>query len=305
MRYLLAGASGFLGTALRVRLATSGHQVWRLVRRAPATGTEFGWDPDAGTLDERALTGVDVVVNFAGAGVADRRWTARRRALLRSSRLNSTGTLAQALARADQRPVLIQVSGIARYGTAVTGSPHTEASPVAEDFLAQLVVDWEEAAAPAVQAGLRVAYLRTSPVLARSGGAFPPMYWAWGLGLGARLGSGAQRMPMVSLPDYLAVLEWAATTPAARGPYNVTIPQPATNAEFTATLAELLHRPAVLRVPARALRAGLGELAEQLLGDMYVIPERLSRGGFRFAAPDVRTTVAAALASGRQSGLTG
>jgi uncharacterized protein len=294
VRFLLAGASGFLGTALRARLASEGHEVVRLVRREPATGTEFRWRPDQGELNRGALAGVDVAVNLCGAGVADRPWTKRRRALLRSSRLNPGQTLATAVAESDV-PLLVQASGIAWYGTAFSSEPHTEESPPGEDFLARLVVDWEASAQPAVDAGKRVVWLRTSPVLDRSGGAFTPMRLAWSAGLGAILGNGRQRMPIISLRDYLAVMEWIVATPEARGPYNLTIPEPATNAEFTTALATELHRPRFLRAPAPVLRALAGDLAEQLLGDNYVIPRRLTDQGFVFTAPDVRTTVRAAL----------
>ena len=147
MKWLLAGASGFLGTALRVRLATEGHEVVRLVRREPATATEFRWDPDAGQLDRAAFDGVDVVVNLAGTGVFDKLWTTRNRERIVSSRANTTGTLARTLvdlAGTGSAPALIQASGVAHYGTARTEQPHTEDSPAANDFLAQVtVVGWE------------------------------------------------------------------------------------------------------------------------------------------------------------------
>jgi uncharacterized protein (TIGR01777 family) len=297
-RWLLAGASGFLGTALRVRLATEGHEVLRLVRREPATATEFRWDPDRGQLDQAALDGVDVVVNLAGAPVFTRPWTASRRELLLGSRVASTSTLAQALAAgaaAVGSPVLLQGSGIAWYGGVSGAQPATESSPPADDFLAQVVVRSEAAAQPAVEAGVRTVFLRTSPVLHRSGGAFVPMRLAWSAGLGSTLGSGRQRMPMISLQDYLNVVGWAAGTPTASGPYNLTIPRPATNAEFTDALAAALHRPRVLKAPAVVLRRALGELSGQLLGDTYVVPERLTRDGYVFAAPDVASTIASAL----------
>jgi uncharacterized protein (TIGR01777 family) len=298
VKYLLAGASGFLGTALRVRLAEAGHEVVRLVRREPATGTEFNWDPDAGTLDRAAFAGVDVVVSLSGAGVADRPWTPSRRQLILDSRTRPNGTLARALADLpeDARPgTLISASGISIYGTTSSSIPHTEASPPGTDYLAGVVVAWEGAARPAAEAGLRVVHLRTSPVLDSSGGAFKLMRLAWSTGLGARLGDGRQRMPMIALEDYLRALVWAAENPAASGAYNLTIPEPATNREFSDALAAALHRPRVLAAPAFVLRRALGQLAEQLLGDMFVVPERLTAQGFQFDAPGVRATVASAL----------
>ena len=295
---MLAGGSGFLGTALRVRLAELGHEVVRLVRREPATTTEYRWDPDRSEIDRSALDGVDVVVNLCGVGVADRRWTPARRELLRSSRMNPSGTLAAALADlagGESAPVLIQAGGIAYYGTHYSPVPHTEDSPVGPDFLARVVQDWEQAADPAIEAGIRTVFMRTSPVMDSSGGPFKLMKLAWSVGGGAVLGDGQQRMPMISLHDYLRFVLWAAATPEAAGPYNLTIPEPTTNAEFSDVLAEQLRRPRFLKAPAQLLRIPLGELAEQLLGDIFAVPRRLVEQGFAFDAPDVASTVRLAL----------
>lgn len=294
--WLLAGASGFLGTALRVRLATEGHKVVRLVRREPATATEFRWNPDTADLDPAVFDGVDTVVNLGGAAVFGGLWTTARRQAILSSRISTTTAMAQALAALPgDKPTLIQASGISWYGTASGDQPFTEDSPPAADFLAQVAVLWEQAAQPAVDAGVRTVFLRTSPVLDRSGGAFVPMHLAWSLGLGAVLGNGRQRMSMISLDDYLGVVQWAADVPHAAGAYNLTIPQPPTNAEFTEVLARQLLRPRLLKAPAPVIRAALGELSGQLLGDVYVVPERLQADGYRFYYPDVSSTVGAAL----------
>lgn len=301
MKFLLAGASGFLGSALRVRLAEEGHEVVRLVRREPATASEVRWQPDDRKVPLAAFDGVDVVVNLAGAGVADRLWTKSRRQLILSSRVNTTETLATALATlaADGEntptPALIQASGISRYGTTWSDAPADEDSPAGPDYLSQVVVSWEAAAQPAVDAGVRVVFLRTSPVMDASGGPLQLMKMPWSLGAGARLGHGRQRMPMISLTDYLRVLLWTAGNNATTGAYNVTIPEPATNADFTATLATLLGRPAFLSAPAPIIRGVLGELAQQLLGDMYVLPRRLVAEGFLFEGTDVTATLRLAL----------
>lgn len=301
MRFLLAGASGFLGSALRVRLAEEGHEVVRLVRREPATATEVRWRPERHQVDPAAFDGVDVVVNLAGAGVADRLWTEPRRELILSSRVQTTSTLATALAQLAHRsediptPALIQASGIGRYGTTWREDPADEGSAAGSDFLSQVVVAWEGAAQPAVDAGVRVVYLRTSPVMDASGGPLQLMKLPWSLGAGARLGNGRQRMPMISLHDWLRAVLWTAANTSTTGPYNLTIPEPATNAEFTAALAEVLRRPTVLRAPALVIRTALGELAEQLLGDMYVLPRRLVAEGFLFDGTDVTSTLRLAL----------
>ena len=294
--WLLAGASGFLGTALRVRLATEGDEVLRLVRREPAALGERRWDPSRGELDPSVLDGVDAVVDLAGVNVFTGPWTQGRREAILSSRVQTTSTLAEAVAaRGAEGPVLLQAGGVAWYGGGRTDEPHVEGDPAAPDFLAQVCVRWEEAAQEAVDAGARVVFLRTSPVLDRSGGPFAPMRLAWSLGLGTVLGDGTQRMPLISLADYLGVVRWAATTPHARGPYNLTVPEPCTNAEFTDALARALHRPRLLKAPAAVLRGALGELSGQLLGDMWVLPQRLLEDGYVFEAPDVAATVAAAL----------
>ena len=301
MKFLLTGASGFLGSALRVRLAEEGHEAVRLVRREPATATEIRWRPDDGDIDLAAFDGVDIVVNLAGAGVADRLWSQSRRELILSSRVNTTSTLATALARLADRgedqpaPALIQASGISRYGTIWRQDPADEGSAAGDDFLSQVVVAWEAAAQAAVDSGVRVVYLRTSPVMDASGGPLQLMNLPWSLGAGARLGNGRQRMPMISLHDWLRVVLWTAHNSSTTGPYNVTIPQPATNAEFTLALAEVLRRPTVLRAPALVMRTALGELAEQLLGDMYVLPRRLVAEGFVFDGTDVTSTLRLAL----------
>lgn len=302
MKFLLAGASGFLGSALRVRLAEEGYEVVRLVRREPGTATEFRWDPDSHRVDSAAFAGVDVVVNLGGAGVADRLWTESRRRLILSSRVNTTSTLADALAglaaqgEVEPTPALIEASGISRYGTGWSDVASDEDSAAGSDYLSQVVVKWEAAAQSAVDAGVRVVFLRTSPVMDRSGGPLQLMKAPWSLGLGAQLGNGEQRMPMISLHDYLRVVLWTARNTSTNGAYNLTIPHPATNAEFTTSLARQLHRPAVLRVPGFVLRTALGELAEQLLGDMFVLPKRLVAEGFMFEGTDVDSTIRLALA---------
>ena len=299
MKWLLAGASGFLGNALRVRLANEGHEVVRLVRREPATSNEFRWDPYAGEVDPAAFTGVDAVVNLAGVNLLTRRWTTSRREKILASRVASTATLATTLAERaaeyGERPVLVSQSATGYYGTVAGEQPHTEDSPPASDFAAQVCVQWEAQTRPAAEAGLRVVVLRAAPVLHRSGSSFRLMHLAWSCGLGATLGDGKQWMPIIALSDWLGAVRWAADTPHAAGAYNVTIPEPTTNAEFTDELARALHRPRFLAAPEMVLRPALGDRVGQMIGDMYVVPKRLTEHGFVFGAPDVRSTVAAAL----------
>jgi uncharacterized protein (TIGR01777 family) len=299
MRWLLAGASGFLGSALRARLAGEGHEVVRLVRREPASSTEFRWDPAAGRIDGNAFPGVDVVVNLAGVNLFTRPWTTSRREQILSSRVAPTATLATVLARRaaefGHRPVFVSQSAIGYYGGVPRRDPHTEDSPAAPGFAAQVCVQWEARTRMAADAGVRVVILRSSPVLDRSGSSFRLMWLAWSAGLGATLGNGRQRMPMISLEDWLRAVRWLVDRPEATGAYNLTIPTPTTNAEFTDALAQALGRPRILRVPAVVLKAALGELSGQMLGDMYVVPQRLQDQGFSFSAPDVRSTIDFAL----------
>ena len=298
-RWLLAGASGFLGSALRSRLAGEGHEVVRLVRRAPATATEFRWDPATGRIDGNALDGVHVVVNLAGVNLFTWPWTTARREQILASRVESTTTLATALARRaiqqGDRPTFISQSSVGYYGGFSRHDPHTEDSPAAPDFAAQVCVQWEAATKPAADAGVSVVIMRCAPVMDRSGSAFLLAWLAWSAGLGAALGNGGQRMSVISLEDYLCAVLWLADQPEAAGPYNVTIPTPTTNAEFSDTLARAVHRPRVLHVPAFLLNAALGELSGQMLGDLSVVPHRLQEQGFRFSAPDVTSTIDFAL----------
>jgi uncharacterized protein (TIGR01777 family) len=302
MKWLLAGASGFLGKALRVRLASEGHEVVRLVRREPATSTEFRWDPYAGEVDPDAFAGVDAVVNLAGVNLLTRRWTTSRREQTLSSRVATTGTLATALAeraaKYGERPVFVSQSATGYYGTVAGEHPHTEDSPAAPDFAAQVCVQWEAPTRIAAEAGVRVVVLRAAPVLDRSGSSFRLMHLAWSCGLGATLGNGKQWMPIVALSDWLGAVQWAADSPHATGAYNVTIPEPTTNVEFTDELARALHRPRFLVAPEVVLRPALGERVGQMVGDIYVVPRRLTEHGFVFGAPDVASTVAAALHKG-------
>ena len=267
----------------------------RLVRREPGSATEFGWDPDAGTLDEHVLDDVDVVVNLCGVGIADRPLTAKRKEIVRSSRINPTRTLSGALAARHERtgwaPTLLQASATGYYPSEGSDQPLTESTPPGTSWIAGLVAEWEAAAQPAADAGVRVVWLRTSPVIDSSGGLFPVMRRAWSLGAGAKLGDGHQHMPVIQLGDYLRFVLWSAEHGEASGPYNLTIPRPTTNAEFTDELAGQLHRPRFLTAPKAVLSVVLGDFAEQLLGDVWLVPQQATDQGFEFLAPDVATAI--------------
>ena len=297
MRVAISAASGLIGSALADDLSADGVEVVRLVRRAARAADEIGWDPQAAAdgLDPAALAGVDAVVHLSGAPIAAGRWTAARKAELRASRIASTTTLASAIAAADPAPgVLLCASAIGYYGD--TGERTVdESSPGGTGFLAELVRDWEAAADPARAAGIRVATFRSGVVLAASGGMLGRLLLPFRLGLGAKVGSGRQYFSWISLTDEVRAIRFLLDSAGASGPFNLTAPEPVTNAEFTRALAKALGRPAVLGLPSAALRAALGEVASELLGSARVVPARLEEAGFRFAHPDIATALAALL----------
>jgi uncharacterized protein len=297
MRVAISGSTGLIGTALGESLRRDGHQVTRVVRRPPQPG-EIGWRPQAGDggLDPGAFDGIDAVVHLSGAPVAARPWTKARRLKLRSSRIQTTQVLVAALARAAEPPsVLLSGSAIGWYGD--TGEREVdESAPAGTGFLATLVTDWEAAAQPARQAGIRVVNLRSGLVLSRRGGILPVLALPFRFGLGARLGPGTQFRSWISITDHVRALRYLLDNAGVDGPVNLTAPAPVTNAVFTAELARALRRPAVLRIPATVLHAVLGEVSGELLASQRVLPRRLTdEPGFAFRHPDIASALAAEL----------
>jgi hypothetical protein len=292
MRIAISGASGLIGSALVRSLRENDHSVLRLVRRTPRAEDELGWDPAARRLEPSALDDVDAVVNLSGAGVGDRRWTAAYKRKLVASRLDTTETLAAAMAEAKPRPrVLLSASGVNWYGD--TGATVVdETAPKGTGFLAELVREWEGATAVAEAAGVRVVHLRTGPVLAPSGGLLAPVIPLFKAGLGGRLGSGEQYLPWISLADEVAAIRFLLEARDITGAVNLTAPAPVTNAEFTKVLAGVLHRPAVLPVPAFALRIALDGFADEgALISLRVVPRVLQDHGFTFRHEDVESAL--------------
>jgi uncharacterized protein (TIGR01777 family) len=287
MRIAITGASGLLGSSLAPALRQDGHDVVRLVRREAREPGEISWDPAAHRLDPRALDDVDAVVNLSGANIGDRRWSPSFKKLLLSSRLDATTTLATVLAEAAPRPrVLLSSSGINWYGDAGE-TVVDESAPNGTGFMAEMVRAWEAATAPAEEAGVRVAHLRTSPVLSRSGGLLGRMTPLFRAGLGGRLGSGRQYVAWISLPDWVDAARFVLTADV-RGPVNMTAPGPVTNAEFTRAIGRALHRPAVLPVPAFALRIVLDGFADEaVLAGQRALPRVLTSRGYTFRHPDI------------------
>ncbi len=295
MRVVAAGVSGFLGTAIVADLRAAGHDVTRLVRRPSAAPDEVRWDPAAGAVDVRLVSRADLVVNLAGAGVDDHRWTDRYRSEIRASRVEPTATLARAIAAGGTRPVLVNASGVGWYGD--TGDREvTERSPRGTGFLADVCRDWEAATEPAEQAGARVLRLRTGIVLGRGGGLIARLLPLARYGLAGRLGSGRQYVPWISLADWLAAVRFLVDAGTA-GPVNLVGPRPVTNAELTAALGRAVHRPTPFAVPAFALRAALPGFADEAaLAGQRALPTVLTEAGFVFAHPTVDAALAAALA---------
>lgn len=284
MLVLVSGASGLVGRALSEALRARGDSVRTLVRRAARGPDEARWDPSRRSLDPHALDGVDAVVHLAGESIAARRWDDAHKRRVQQSRVDGTATLAEALAaRSDGPKVLISASAIGYYGD--TGArPVDESAPLGRGFLAEVCRDWEAATAPAEAAGVRVVHARLGVVFAREGGALEKMLPPFKLGLGGRIGDGSQGMSWVALDDVVGALLHALDHAELRGAVNVTAPNPVSNAELTRALGRALRRPAVLPVPAFALRLAAGsEMAdEMLLGGSFVLPRRLEATGYRF-----------------------
>lgn len=292
MRVAITGASGLIGTALATSLRGDGHEVLRLVRGEPRSPRqdEVRWNPGAGYVDLEPMEGVDAVVHLAGAGVGNRPWTSSYRRELVDSRVKGTATLATALAQLARQPaVLVSASAIGWYGD---GGDRVldETEPAGDGFLADLVVDWEQAADPARAAGIRVVHPRTGLVMAREGGLLEKVLLPYKIGLGGRIGSGRQWWSGVSLVDEVAALRFMIDRSGLEGPVNLAAPEPARNAEWNERIGERLHRPTVLAVPGPLLRLlgkpiG-GQLEEMLLFSQRVVPSVLLDAGFEFQHRD-------------------
>lgn len=293
LRVAVTGSRGLLGADLTAFLATGGHTVVRLVRGAagkPAfdDGTEYvSWNPDA-AIDPATLAGCDAVIHLAGDGVADGRWTARKRASIRDSRVGPTRRLAEAVSAlpADRRPrVFLSGSAVGIYGDRAD-EILSEESLAGDGFLAGVCREWEAAAAPAADAGARVAFLRTGIVLTPRGGALAKQLPAFRAGGGAVLSDGRHWFPWVTPGDWVGAVHFALMTDAIAGPVNVTAPNPVTNRDFTRTLARVLRRPALLRVPRFVLRVLFGAMADEaLLTSLRAVPAKLLAAGFAFDHP--------------------
>jgi len=288
MRVVIAGGSGLLGQALASHLIEQRHEVVVLTRRARPSRPgyrEVEWRPDgsAGAWAHE-VDGVDGVVNLAGNGIADKRWTAVRKVSLRASRVDSTRSLIAAVRAARARPaVFIQGSAVGIYGASLDDRVRDEQSPPGTDFLSQLAVDWEHEAKPAEELGCRLVVIRTGLVLSNKGGALPPMARPFRMFVGGPIGTGRQYMSWITIDDWVAMVTWAITNPEVSGPLNATAPQPVNNAGFSQALARALSRPNLMPVPSFVLRALFGEMADAiLLKGQRVVPAKAMAHGFGF-----------------------
>jgi uncharacterized protein (TIGR01777 family) len=301
MRILVSGSTGFLGTALVETLEVQGHAIARLVRpgtaRMNAAGgraqSDVAWDPVAGQFDAAGAEGAEALIHLAGASIAEGRWNASRKELLRTSRIDATRHLIGAIAKLQRPPrVIVAASAIGYYGNR-GDETLTEASAPGSGFLAPLCREWEAEAARAAEFGARVVNLRFGIILAAHGGALQRMVLPFKLGAGGRLGNGRQWMSWLTLPEVISIIQFALGNSGLAGPVNTVTPNPVRNSEFTAVLARTLHRPALFPAPAFALRLALGEMADALLlVSQRVTPSKLMDSRYSFLQPSLASALA-------------
>ncbi len=297
-RVVVAGASGLVGTALVELLSVHGHEVVKLVRRAPSGSDEVRWDPERGELDPRTVEGAQAFVCLSGENVGEGRWTeARKRAIL-ESRIATTSLLAKTAAALDPLPsCFVGTSAVGYYGAA-REEPADESAPKGTGFLADVCEAWEEAARPASEAGIRTAIARIGVVIAKKGGALAKLLPVFRVGGGGPVGGGRQWMSWVSLADTVRAIERIIEQPDLSGPINVVGPRPVDNATFTRTLASAVHRPAIIPVPRFAIELMFGEMGkETVLASQHAIPKKLLAAGFEFQHPTIDDAIRSEIGS--------
>jgi uncharacterized protein (TIGR01777 family) len=294
MRFVIAGASGFLGTTWRDYLARQGHDVVRLVRGAAASAQESHWDPYTGAVDQDVIERADVVANLAGAPLAHWPWTSTYKRTFLDSRVETTRTLAEAIARSTRKPALVAQNGIAGYGDRGDVVLPEDAANDADTFMGRVTREWQAATELAGAAGARVVVMRSGIVLDKRGGALKTLRLVFGAGLGGPVGNGRQYFSTISAQDWVRAATFLAAGDC-EGVFNVSAPNPTTNAEFGRELARQLHRPSVVPVPAAPIRLALGAVSSELLNSTRVEPARLLEAGFGFDHPTLESRLAAAL----------
>lgn len=294
MKVVVAGSSGLIGSGLVPALRGDGHEVVRLVRRGEPGRDEVVWQPAAGRLDPKALQGADAVVNLAGAGIGDKRWTEERRQTIIDSRVGTTALLAETMAALDPKPAaLLNGSAVGWYGYDAGDAVLTEEGGQGRGFLAEVVGRWEAATGAAEAAGIRVVHLRTGIVLSTAGGALAKLLTPFRLGLGGRIGSGRQWFSWISLYDEVAAIRRCLVDASLSGAVNLTAPEPVTNSDFTKALGRALHRPTLLPTPLAPLKVALGsQLVEEMLeGGQRAVPARLEAAGFTWRHPTIEAAL--------------
>ncbi len=293
MHILLTGGTGLIGRRLCQHWLAQGHQltVWS---RRPASVTKICGRQvrGIGRLEDLGDEPLDAIVNLAGAPIADRPWSEKRRALLWKSRIGLTEQLIAWLETRAQRPaLLLSGSAVGYYGDGGERELSEQSQPVRKDFASDLCIAWEETASRAEELGVRVVLIRTGLVLASEGGMLARLKLPFKLGLGGPIGNGRQFMPWVHIDDQIALIDFLLTKADATGPYNACAPEPVRNREFARRLGRALHRPAFLPVPGLLLRVGLGEMSDLLLGGQRARPVRLLAAGFTFRFNDLQSAL--------------
>ena len=292
-RILVAGSSGMIGTQLVAFLDTGGHEVWRMVRREVSEGkNEVFWDPSSGELDGTILEGFDAIIHLGGEGIGDKRWSNKRKSMIKDSRVDSTKLLSDAICSMKNKPeCFILASAIGWYG-ARGEEELSEDSSIGEGFLSEVCQEWEAAASKLEDSGVRSVFLRSGIVLAATGGALGKMLLPFKFGAGGPMGGGRQWMSWVSLDDEIYAIHHLLMNEASKGVYNITAPQPVRQKSFAKTLGKVLRRPAIAPLPRFVVKILFGEMGEKLtLDSQRVIPARLEDEGYEFLHNDLESAL--------------
>lgn len=295
MRIIITGGTGLIGKALCPLLLADGHLVTVLSRNPDAArGMPRGvrieeWDGKTPEGWSQFVNGTDAIINLAGAGIADSRWTAQRKQLLRESRIHAGLAIQQAIQQAAQKPkVLIQSSAVGYYGAHNDDELITEAAAPGQDFLAKVCFDWEMSTAPVSKMGVRRPVIRTGVVLSKEGGALPKMLLPFKFFAGGPIGSGKQWLPWIHLTDQVRAIKFLLDHPSADGPFNLAAPNPVNNKQFGEILGAIMRRPAFMPTPGVAMQALFGEMSTVLLDGQRAVPQRLEELGFAFTYSTLR-----------------
>ena len=295
MKIVITGSSGLIGSALVRDCEKKNFEVVKLVRRAPKQENESQWDPVKGIVDLNVLEKATAIVNLAGAGVGDRRWSKKYKKLILDSRVNSTETLANAIVNLKTPPsVFVSGSAIGFYGDTADVAVDENAN-LGEGFLSDVVFNWEYAAQRVRSNNIRVVHPRTGLVMSKRGGLLKKILPLFKLGLGGKLGNGKQYWSYISLEDEIRAIHHVIDDVRLTGGVNFTNPNPVTNAEFTKSLSSVVNRPAFLNVPSLALKIALVEFSIEALGSSRILPSKLKAAGFKFNQPDILSTLNSAI----------